>query len=113
MTDDNESKYIFVTFESNYADEYDVSGALVMERIKLYEFFDRVIERRGDKPFEIYFGSNEWLTYNNYVDFIQDFKIESITESQYESFISIVGEAETGESHILGFSAWAQADDDY
>jgi len=76
---------ILVKFDDNWADEMDVSG------FKLYDNIDawnaaiaKFKEKRKideENYFEVYFGTNEWIEYDSLDEFLNNFKVIEISDT--------------------------------
>jgi hypothetical protein len=77
--------YYLVKFTDNWADEMDLYGFRIMDGDQLDEFTKgiRAIKRF---PLEVYFGTNEFVIYENQEDIMKCFMIQPITASE-KSFL--------------------------
>ena len=68
---------VLLVYKDNYADEFDVHGFAFL-KLDDWEYIKR--EAAETKfPKEIYFGSNEYMEYDDAKEFINAFKVSVIT----------------------------------
>ena len=92
--------FVFVTTSHDYADEFDVEGAFALPKphfetqLRLIEkgFKDGVLV---DK--ELYFGTNEYLSFSSFEDFMDGVTVKECTEQFYDEFKALTGYAHLGE----------------
>jgi hypothetical protein len=80
---------ILLKLDSNYADEFDVSGLLIVDREQWEK--DKLLIGDYKKSLEMYFGSNESLDYENGKEFLEEIEEMVITEEQ-EKFLKKIFE---------------------
>lgn len=89
-------KYFLVKFNDNYADEFDLEG-FWLEKAESKEEVIILISNgfeseRGNKyPVECYFGTNEYLQYNNIEDYLSVLNISEITKEEYDVLQKLFG----------------------
>jgi hypothetical protein len=96
-------KNLFIQFDSNYADEFDVEGFIVMPEVeweahkaavtKLFEKKaslplpepDRQYSRRNRevRQVEVYFGTNESMIYEDLDSYLSSFKVTELTDEDH------------------------------
>lgn len=84
-------EYVLIKFEKDYADEFDVHGIMILpvERWqKQLELFEK-----AEYPFTRGFGTNEELEFNSFKDVQRAFKVQPVTEQEYEVFNKFFGPA--------------------
>lgn len=89
---------VFVTWKTNWADEMDINGHLIMEQSE-WDHFVQSVEKQKD--LEIVIGSNQIITYENGEELLSELKAVPITfeeESVLNKFIGF----ETGFTDFLG-----------
>ena len=89
---------VFVTWKTNWADEMDINGHLIMEQSE-WDHFVQSVEKR--KEFEINIGTNEYISYKSGEELLRELKAVPITfeeESVLNKFIGF----ETGFTDFLG-----------
>lgn len=88
-------KNLFIEFNSNYADEFDISGFLIMseeeweehklvaeKRFSSLEPTERST-RRGESPsLEVYFGTNEQIIYESLSEYLRSFTVTEISDEE-------------------------------
>ena len=86
-------KQILIKFDANYADEFDVEGFVVMSasaweehKTMAKEFF----ENGGHA--EQYFGTNEYVEFDSYEDYMSAIKTTELDETQYEVLETLFNE---------------------
>lgn len=89
----NMSKYFLVSYEEDYADEFDVSGMKIFTEEEYNSFLNnqryaKELEEKGEleKDFgriELYFGTNEFLDFNSVDEIIKVLKVQEITEQEF------------------------------
>lgn len=96
-------KYYLLNFTDNYADEFDVYGFKVLTeeeykkgKIDSEEAFrlrmeDTRANHRGDKSVQISFGTNEWVEYYRFEDYLKSFKVTEISEDEYNVLAKLFG----------------------
>lgn len=91
-------KYYLITYCTDYADEFDVEGMKVFTEDEFKAFIEmqkHFAQMEKDNPpfkdaewpdgYELYFGTNEFLWYESIEEMIREFKINEITENQYNT----------------------------
>ena len=76
------SKYYLMEFESDYCDEFEVRGfsVVTLDQYKMYEFVvDNQDKYTGN--FDICFGSNEELYFENISEFLDCITVEEISNN--------------------------------
>lgn len=79
------SDYVLVKYHADYADEFDVYGFRVLTRSKWAEIVEDV-RNTWDGPTETYFGTNEFVEYEDFDDWFRDFKVTEISEEEFKVF---------------------------
>jgi hypothetical protein len=94
-----EMSFVFVQLSHNYADEFDVDCCFVapkphfeadLEKIK--EFF----EKKSRAYEEFYFGTNEFLQFDNFNTFMNGVTVKECTEQFYDEFKALTGGGSVG-----------------
>jgi len=78
-------KYYMCLFRRDWADEFDVQGACPFtedEKLSLENFF----KENGDKPTEIYFGTNEFWE-DEVSEWKSSYKFVEISENTYNEIL--------------------------
>lgn len=81
--DNRISSAFLLQFCDNYCDEFDVEGFVVIDGIQFSEWLG-VMQKlseymKGGKSFEYYFGTNEWIEYEDYNEFFNCFTCTPIS----------------------------------
>lgn len=96
-------KYYLLNFTDNYADEFDVYGFKVLTqeeyekgKINSEEAFKMRLENvrsnhKRDKCVEISFGTNEWVEYYKFEDYMKTIKVTEINEDEYNVLAKLFG----------------------
>lgn len=76
------SDLILLTFSEEHADEFQVEGFAILERIKWESYCEKI----KDYPFpqEVYFGTNEVIEFSSPNNYINSFEVIAIDEKQAE-----------------------------
>lgn len=86
---------LFVKFSDNYADEFDIYGFTIMSEESWIDFQNRnreIFENYGDR--EWYFGTNEYVNYDTYDDFIANFSTKEISTAEEDIIEKFILEGE-------------------
>jgi hypothetical protein len=91
---------ILVKFDDNWADEMDVSGFKIFNNLDawnkaLSEFKSEKEIEEDDQYFEICFGTNEWIEYDSFGDFLKNFEIVEISKDTAEIIDGLFPEADS------------------
>ena len=88
-------KKLLIKFQADYADEFDVYGFWVTTEKEWEKHKDYVAKLEADGnitfPYEAYFGTNEALEFYNMEDYLRNFKVQEITDEQYNALVSLFG----------------------
>lgn len=104
-----DDKWFLVIARACWADEFDLEYFHVLKESKLEKIkklTKEYFETSGDAEPEIYFGTNEALTYSSYADWQRDFKVKEITEEDAQTLIKLFGKSGfgTGSSSFYALS---------
>jgi len=80
--EDIANNYYLLEFSDNYADEFDIDGLVIMTGDELDEYKNRVLNIKGH--IERYFGTNEFVEYNNGRDYLNGLRITEINKNEYD-----------------------------
>lgn len=87
--------YVFVKTAHNYADEFDCCSAFCMLKLKFEEAMIRIQHafESGliDDRVEFYFGSNEYLSIENFEDFESGITVANVSKDFVNTFGDHVG----------------------
>lgn len=95
---------VFVTWKTNWADEMDISGHLIMDQSEWDEF---VRDVKKQKDLEIVIGSNQIIPYENGEELLSELKAVPITPEEEMVLNKFIGD-ETGFTDFI----WACEDHD-
>ena len=97
---------LLIKFDSNYADEFDTEGFIVMSQSewlkhithveKHFEKWNKTHEpdRWGNRHgIEVYFGTNESMIYETFDCYRRSFKVAELSESDYEVLKRLFGKS--------------------
>lgn len=82
------SKYLLISLDTCWADEFDVNGLWVTTQDE-YDVFLKRLNEVNFKNQEIYFGTNEAVEYSSKEDFLSDIFVTEVSESFHDEFYSI------------------------
>ncbi len=82
-------------FEANYADEFDVSGVIVWDDIdEAREYIEEAWDGLSDSEYSgekgFWFGSNEFLEFDDRAHYDSSWQVEEITEAEVAAFRKIM-----------------------
>lgn len=120
------SKYVLVKGDFDYADEFGcecfmigteeewkeidshIKGVLskLEETNKIRKKLAKPTDYIRDTEIEIYFGTNEQLTFCSYENFKQDVKVVPITEKEYEFLLANFGSSWGTASGVFELERW-------
>jgi hypothetical protein len=91
---------ILVKFDDNWADEMDVSGFKIFDNLdawnKALEKKKTILELEDDEQyFEVCFGTNEYIEYDSFSEFLERFQITEISKDTAEVFGAMFPEAKS------------------
>jgi hypothetical protein len=81
-------KKLLVKFDSNWADEMDIDGFMVMTQDEWDQYkahTKKFFEQLGERSWSFGIGTNEEIEYESHDEFIRELKVEEITDVEYES----------------------------
>ena len=107
------SKYFLVSYKEDYADEFYVYGMKIFTKAEYISFLNnqryaKDLERKGEiktgewDEIELYFGTNEWLSFETVDEIIRAFDIREITEQEFNTLKNL-GLSSFGEQTIFNF----------
>lgn len=86
-------EHYLVKFYSDYADEFEVYGFAILNRDDYIEWFTLVnYLKESDKnycDFDYNFGTNEFITFDNWKEYSDSFTTSIITEEEYKFLIRV------------------------
>jgi hypothetical protein len=82
-------KYYLVKYEDNYADEFDIQGFRIFTEVELKAF--KTLVKTAKYPQEVYFGTNESISYDSFTDYMSRLDIEEVTEEEASLLTKLFG----------------------
>ena len=74
---------LFIQFNDNWADEMDITGGRIMTEQEYEEYIAAAKKAFEVKDYiDFWFGTNEFIDYRNFTDFINTLTINSITKKE-------------------------------
>lgn len=83
--------YVLVNLDTNWADEFNVNCMWLTTSEKYEEFISKLESLEIDNEIEIYFGTNEAISFYGIDDIINSIKISPISDEFYNEFLKIFG----------------------
>lgn len=82
-------KPVLLKLTDDYADEFDVECFCIMSK----QEWDQIVEglKNEKEYFELYFGTNEWLRYNNGQELLNCITVTEIEPSESEVIRRLIG----------------------
>ena len=97
MTKEN-PEMVLVTSSGDWGDEFDLEGFGIF----IKEEWELIKEGIPDKPFEAYFGSNEFVTFEDKKDYLSHVKEKPITLEQAKGLCNLLDAYFNGKSATYG-----------
>lgn len=91
-----ENKYILVKLDYNWADEFDVKSLWVTTQDEYNAFLDKLSNFDINDSCEIYFGTNECISFESYDELYNSLSERHVSKEFYDEFIKVVGSSEFG-----------------
>ncbi len=85
-------KMLLLSYHNNYADEFDLDGFTVMSESAWEEhkaMAAKIFEERHSV--EVYFGTNEDVSYYDLGEYVGSFKVKELTEAQFQVLKELFG----------------------
>lgn len=78
-------KQLLITLDRDWADEFNVEGFVVLPASE-WEDHKRLAKEHFEKngSVELYFGTNEFLEYSSYEEYVGEFEVTELTSDQFE-----------------------------
>lgn len=87
---------VFVRFQDNYADEFDLSGWHILEESH-WNSVVQAINRHEKWPVEYYFGTNEAMEWSSSKDMLRSYTVKPIDEDDVQVLARLFGAPGDGE----------------
>ena len=84
-------EYLLVTVDADYADEFDVCHAYAMTREEYDEHVKESKKNIGFGGGDIYFGTNEEISFSSFSDYMSNISVQTISKEDYEAFNRMFG----------------------
>lgn len=84
--------YLLVKLDMNWADEFDVNAFWVTTQNRYDQFLRTIIEYDFSDNDEIYFGTNEYISFSSTNKLLNSLKVTPITEEFYSQLLAHFGE---------------------
>lgn len=93
-------KHFLIEFNSNYADEFDVEGFIVMSESKweAHKAYAKKAFKKEDFQ-EVYFGTNEMCSFSGYSDYMRALTVTELTPEQLEVLFQLFNDHREGYSY--------------
>lgn len=83
--------YVIVKFDSDWADEFQVSGFRIMPRAIWVAHEKEAREKFGERSRTVYFGANEFFEYESAEDYLRNFHVVEAAQEDVETVQRIFG----------------------
>ena len=93
---------VLLTYEDNWADEFDISAWQIVDMARWESLRDEFLEKVGENNFCCCFGTNEEIDYDNASAFIDQISERLITTEEAKLIKKIFGVAGMGSIDIIG-----------
>ena len=80
------TSHVLIRFVGDYADEFAVYGFCVLTKEQWAATVDMIHKIPDDHFSEVYFGTNEFMSWDNAEDFLQDIEVKNLTEVEASVF---------------------------
>jgi hypothetical protein len=118
-------KHLLITLDRDWADEFNVEGFVVLTAAE-WEDHKQLAKKHFEEhgSVELYFGTNEFLDYSSYDEYVKEFEVTELTQAQLDvlkSLFTIKGyswEHPKGKTNVVpdrikfGIIPMIKADDD-
>ena len=95
-----EDHKILVKLEKDWADEFTVYSLWITTKKEFEEFTNKLKLYDISEESEIYYGTNEYFSFDSYDDIIKSLSIYNISDGCYNEFFKIFNSDETGQISI-------------
>lgn len=82
---------VLVQLRCNYEDEFDVTALWLTTKEEYKNFLDALKTRNIKEDTEIYFGTNECITFNSYDDIVNSLTCMNVSDGFYDEFLKNIG----------------------
>jgi hypothetical protein len=94
---------VLIKWESNWADEMDISGFMIVSKAEAKEF--KADLRNKKQPFEIYVGTNEEISYENGKELLDELEFINLSKAEADIIEQTLGSE-------YGFTDFASIEED-
>lgn len=84
-------KYLLIKYNGDWADEFDVDLLWVTTEEEFEQWKKELSTKDIDEYVEIYFGTNEFISFSSYEEIIENIEVSEISEDFYNTFIKLIG----------------------
>lgn len=85
-------KYLLINLTCDWADEFDVKALWVTDEETFNKWKKELFKKDICEHVEIYYGTNEWITFSSYEDIMINLEVIEIDSVFYNKFIEYIGE---------------------
>ena len=85
-------KYLLIKYNDNWADEFDVDLLWVTTEEEFEQWKNELSTKDIDNSVEIYFGTNEFISFSSYEEIIEGIEVSEISKDFYNTFIKLIGD---------------------
>lgn len=97
---------------NDYADEFDCKCFKVFPSGDSYAKWlsdvEYLFEQRGE--IEFYFGTNEFLEFSNFQDFVRNIEAQEITQDEHDSMLALFNRRSFGTGNIFDIETLVRED---
>lgn len=84
-------KYLLIKYNGDWADEFDVDLLWVTTEEEFEQWKNELSTKDIDESVEIYFGTNEFISFSSYEEIIENIEVSEISKDFYNTFIKLIG----------------------
>lgn len=85
-------KYLLIKLEYNWADEFDVTCLWITTEDIFEEWKEQLNKCNINEDVDIYFGTNEWITFDSLYGILNSLVVAQISEEFYYTFNKLIGD---------------------
>lgn len=78
---------VLVLSDGDWGDEFDLQGFMIFRTKEDWENYEKGIP---DHPKECYYGSNEFVIFQNKIDYLSYLTVKEISESEMQSILRLL-----------------------
>lgn len=84
-------KYLLIKYNGDWADEFDVDLLWVTTEEEFEQWKNELSTKDINESVEIYFGTNEFISFSSYEEIIENIEVSEISKDFYNTFIKLIG----------------------